>query len=259
MIDMHSHAIYDIDDGSKNVEQTIRMLKQAQETGFDAICFTPHYMDDDGYKPTKTVINLKLERIKELAKVENINLNFYLGEEVFIFPKLLDKIKDFYTLNDSKYLMIELPLLEDVNYLDDIIDGLLDKGIVPVLAHPERYFVVSSDFKYIESLCEKGVLLQVNLNSLVGHYGKEAQRLAVKLLKRNMVAFVASDAHSSSGYHKCKESLAVLKDLVGEDKFMELTSINPNKVLLNIDIKPWGGKMEIIKSSRFFIKSLLRK
>jgi len=257
MIDLHCHAIYDVDDGSKNIEQTIRMLKQAQDSGFDAICFTPHYMED-GYKTSKNVLQRKLERIIDVCKYEDIKMDFYLGEEIFIFPSLPEKLDDLLTLNNSKYVLFELPLVEEAKFVDDVVYKLQSMGKVPILAHPERYLKTYTDFKYIENLAKRGVLLQVNLNSLVGHYGKEAQKIAMKLLKQDMVSLVASDAHTSAGYAKCKESLATLKKLVGEDKFMKLTSLNPNKVLLNLDVEPWNdNKIEQLRiRTSFFVKSL---
>ena len=259
MIDLHSHAIYDVDDGSKNIEQTIRMLKQAQEIGFDAICFTPHYMED-GYRTSKNVLQKKLERIIDVCKWENIKIDLYLGEEVFIFQDLADKLDDILTINDSRYILFELPLTQDVSYLDDVIYRLQSYGRVPILAHPERYLRSAKDFKFLENLAKKGVLLQVNINSLTGHYGNDAKKLATKLIKQDMVAFVATDAHSSAGYLKASEGLAEFTRLVSYDKFMKLTSINPNKILLDLDVEPWQyNKIEQIKvKGGFFVKKLKR-
>lgn len=252
MIDLHCHAIYDVDDGSKNIEQTIRMLKMAKDVGYDTICFTPHYNENE-YKNSKVVIETKLKRIERAIKTEELNINLCLGEEILVFKDLASKLDDVYTLNNSRYLLIEIPLLEEVSYIDDVIDKLKAKGIIPILAHPERYFKTFKNFKYIENLVENGVLLQLNINSLIGHYGKVAQKLALKLIKRDMIAFVATDSHSSAAYYKSKQGLERLKQLVSPEKYDELTRINPEKILKNEEITLNENFSAPIIKKRFFI------
>jgi protein-tyrosine phosphatase len=266
MVDLHCHAIYDVDDGSKNIDQTIRMIKNAEEIGYDAICFTPHYMED-GYRTSKVVLEQKLNRIRDLVKLEGIRVDLYLGEEIFIFPDLAENIDDVLTLNNTKYVLFELPLLESLNYVDDVVYKLQSLGFVPILAHPERYYRTVTDFKYIEDLAKKGVLLQININSLIGRYGKQAKLLATKMLKKDMCAIVATDAHSSTGYISAKESLEILEKIVGEDKAYELTSTNPRKILNNEEVNPWSYRKlekknnnhESIFKKVFFISKLIKK
>lgn len=235
MVDIHNHIIYDCDDGSESVEQSVRMLKAASEAGITDICFTPHYMED-GYKSSRSDLERKVDILKKEISNEGINMNLFLGEEIFIFPSLPEHLNDVICLNDSKYILFELPLIEDASFADDVIYKLFSYGKVPILAHPERYMITHRNFEYIERLVEKGVLMQINLNSLIGHYGKEAKNIAIKLLKEDMVQFVASDAHSSAGYASYGDSIRVLKKLVSEDKFKEITEDNQRKVLLNQDI-----------------------
>ena len=234
MIDIHCHIVYGVDDGSKNIEQSIRMIKQAISTGFTKICLTPHYMED-GYRSSRSVLEEKLKNIKEELKKEKIDIDLMLGEEIFIFPNLAKKLDDVVTLNDSKYILIEFPLIEDIQYIDEVIYELQTRGKTVILAHPERYYKAFKDFSFIENLVDKGVLLQVNINSIVGHYGKDAQKLAYKLLREDLVTFLASDSHSSAGYLKAKESLEVIKKLIGEEKLIKLTETNPSIVINNKD------------------------
>ncbi|MBQ9280430.1 MAG: hypothetical protein IJ215_05260 [Clostridia bacterium] len=235
MIDIHNHTIFAVDDGSRNIEQSIRMIKAARKVGVTEICFSPHYMED-GYRTEREVLLSKVEEIQKCLKKEGIEMNLYLGEEVFIFPDMAENLDKIVSLNDSRYILFELPLLEEVNYVDEVVYRLMSLGKVPVLAHPERYFITSKDFSVIENLAQKGVLLQINLNSLIGHYGKEAKKLAVRLLKADMVQFVGSDAHSSAGYEKLAESIPVLEKLVGVEKAKELMVDNPRKALHDEEI-----------------------
>ncbi|MBR2289887.1 MAG: hypothetical protein IJ867_04650 [Clostridia bacterium] len=243
MIDIHNHIVYDCDDGSRDLEQSIRMIKAAKEAGFDTICFTPHYMED-GYRSEKQELLDKVETIKRRLAEEQLEMELHLGEEIFIFPDLPEHLDRVVCLNDSKYLLFEIPLMEEISYIDDVVYRLFTLGKVPILAHPERYLATAKDFSFVEKLCEKGVLLQININSLSGHYGKDAKRIATRLLKQDMVHFIGSDAHSSAGYLKVAESVQVLKKLVSEKKVKEITEENPRKVLLNQEIEAKDFKIE---------------
>lgn len=235
MIDIHNHIIYDVDDGSQSIEQSLKMLKTAKDVGYNEICFTPHYMED-GYKTDKEVLIFKVDKIKELLDKEKLDIRLYLGEEVFIFPDLAQNFDKIVSMNDSKYILMEFPLVEEISYIDDVIYKILAYGKVPIIAHPERYMASSKDFSFVQNLLKKGALLQMNFNSLIGHYGKEAKDLAIKLLKNDMVQFIGTDAHSSAGYHSILQSMEVLRKLVSDEKIKELTEINPKKVLLNEEI-----------------------
>lgn len=236
MIDIHSHALYECDDGSTSIEQSLEMIRTANDIGVTDIFFTPHYMED-GYKNDREVVYQKIDTLKQKLATENINVNLHCGEEVFIFPHVDEEVDEkIICLNNSRYVLIELPLIENVNYLADVVYNLLSKGKVPIIAHPERYFIVEKDISFVENLIDKGALIQINANSLVGRYGKEAEKLAIKLLKRNMVHFVASDAHSVHGYKLLSESMERLKELVSEDKFNEITRENQKKIILDQEI-----------------------
>ena len=222
MIDIHNHIIYACDDGSQSLDQSIRMIKAAKEAGITAICFSPHYMED-GYKTEREVLLQKVEDIRGRLAEEKIEMDLYLGEEVFIFPDLPEHLDSVVCLNDSKYILFEIPLMEEISYIDDVVYRLFTLGKVPILEHPERYLATAKDFSFVEKLHEKGVLLQININSLAGHYGKDAKKLAIRLLKQNMVQFVGSDAHSSASYHSLPGSMEILKKLVSEEKIRQNT------------------------------------
>lgn len=236
MIDIHSHALYDCDDGSKNIEQTIKMLKTAKESGIESIFFTPHYMED-GYKNDKNSIYKKIESLKGIVKEQNLDIELYCGEEIFIYPNLDEDFEKIISLNNTKYILIELPMIESINYLDDVIYRILANDKIPIIAHPERYLITEKNISFVEDLINKGALMQINVNSLTGCYGKTAEKIAKKLLKKNLVHFVASDAHSTHGYKKVSESLNILRKVVSAEKFNEITFENQQKLIQNKEIK----------------------
>lgn len=236
MIDIHNHIIYSVDDGSQSIEQSVRMMKAAWQVGVTDICFTPHYMED-GYRTERRFLEEKVATLERYIASERIPIKLYLGEEIFIYPTLAANLDKMICLNDSRYILVELPLVEEVSFVDDVFYQLFSAGKVPILAHPERYMVVEKDFTYLENLAQKGVLLQMNLNSLVGHYGKGAKKNAIRMLKKGMVDLVGSDAHSSAGYEMMEDSLKALGKYVRQERLNELLEENPRKVLQNKEIE----------------------
>ena len=113
-----------------------------------------------------------------------------------------------------------------------VISELINYDYIPIIAHPERYKIVQKDINKAYNMIEKGALLQCNFSSFIGHYGHEAQKVAVKLLKKDKIAFLGSDAHRSEGvYTRIEEVLTKLEKTVGYEKIEEITVSNPQKIL----------------------------
>jgi len=233
MKDMHSHILYGIDDGSKNLAESLDILKKLSSEGVTDIMFTPHYIENSKYncdnKKKKSLFN----EIKKEIKKENININIYLGNEVMVnnnLVKLLDK--DIITLNNSRYLLIELPMTKEFPDLDLVINELKENGITPIIAHPERYRYVQKNYKWLSDYLEMGVLFQGNYESLFDKYGKDARKALKKLLKHKMIHFLGSDTHRSTSKCNLKELKKKLKRIVSDEKIINsLMNDNFNKVI----------------------------
>lgn len=216
MVDFHTHILYGVDDGAKTPEDTIKMLKEAREVGFDKIILTSHYMEDY-YKSDVLERNKKKMAIETYIQKQNIDLKLYLGNEIFITENLIGLLKSgkICTQNNTGYMLFELPFnIKPINIFDLIFEMQSHK-IIPVLAHPERYSYFYSEPEIFYELVQKGVLLQVNFGSFIGEYGRRAKIMAEKLLTCNLVHFLGSDVHKpNSIYKKMSEILDVLTDLV---------------------------------------------
>lgn len=196
MIDLHSHIIYDIDDGSKSIEESIEMLKELSISGVSDIFLTPHYILDSKMQNTKKEKIEKFNIILEEIKKNNIDINIYLGNEIYIDSEIIKKInKEALTLNNSKYILLEFPMSGEFNNSYGIISGLIKKGYKVVLAHPERYETVKKDIHVLDEYKEIGVLFQCNTGSLFGEYGKDSKKTLIKLLKNNYIDLIGSDIH----------------------------------------------------------------
>ena len=240
MIEMHCHLLAAIDDGVKSIGESIDTIKMLVSLGYKKIVITPHYINGTSYNVNnmdKYKLFLELQkRIKE----ENIDIELYLGNEVFIDESILEDLKagKCCTINSSRYVLVEISRNDIINNLDNILFKLLNRGIVPIMAHPERYLVVKKDKSVLDDWVNSGVLLQVNFESISGKYGKDAKKLFEYILKNNLASFIGGDIHGPGSdffkdYEKNKKK--ILK-LIGEDKYNELISVNPLKLINNEDI-----------------------
>lgn len=255
MIDVHTHIIPNIDDGSKSVEETFNLIKEAANAGFNKIISTSHYMEDyyeSEVKERKAWIDALNQKIQE----QNINVKLYLGNEIYLSSniiKLLEEEKAS-TLNNTSYVLFEMPLNSKPLELYDTLFEMLRCKLVPILAHPERYSFVQKDPELIYDLIEKGVLMQCNFGSFIGYYGTKAEIIAKQLLLKNMVHFLGSDVHKQESiYPKIPKILSEIKKIVGEDKLHELTEINPELVLNNKKIE-----VDDPKHLKFSFKEVLK-
>lgn len=235
MKDLHTHILFGVDDGCKDISESISLLKEAEKQGITELVITPHYIKSTKYTCNNEEKKKRFIELQETAKKENINIKLYLGNEVYItedFIKLLKK-GEIQTINDSKYLLLEFPMGNMLFNTKDIIYELVVSGYVPVLAHPERYRIFQKHPDHIEEYLRMGVLLQGNYKSLYGKYGKEAKKTLTYYLKKNKITFLGSDCHHEKDF-KLKKLKKKLKSLVKSDNIVEdLLENNFNKVISN--------------------------
>ena len=213
MIDIHSHILFGIDDGSKNIETSIEILKDAVDNGVTDIILTPHYIEDSDYSCNNIDKEEVFDILKQRVKAENININLYLGNEIFINDNISKYIeeKEIAPLNYSKYILVELPMGRMSNNTKNIFFELIREGYTVILAHPERYRYMQKDDKKLEELLDMGILLQGNYRSLFGYYGKDAKKALRKYIKNKWISFLGSDIHRNDGYNLKKLEKSILK------------------------------------------------
>lgn len=237
MIDMHSHVIPTIDDGSRSVQETYNMINEAKEAGFTDIMLTSHFLLNN-YEPSIEELILWKNKLQEILDNNNIGITLHSGMEIYISDNLetLIKEKRVLTLNGSKYILIELPLSTTVNYLDYILYYLESISIKPIIAHPERYKCVQDNPDIVQNYINRGALLQCNYASILELYGKNAKKTVKTLLKRNQVHFLGSDCHRERTiYPSIPEAVKKIKKIIGDEKFYTISTKNPQKVLNNLE------------------------
>ena len=241
MIDIHSHILPNIDDGAKSVEETFHLIKEAKKAGFKGIISTSHYME--GYYETDNAerevwVNAIYEKLQE----QNLDIRLYLGNEIYFSENIINLLKEgkASTINETNYVLFEMPLNAEPLNLYDVIYEMLQYEIIPILAHPERYSFVQREPELIYDLIQKGVYMQADYGSIIGQYGRKAQFIVKKFLENNMIHFLGSDVHrQNTVYPKIPIILQELEKIIGKEKLKELTTINPKLVLQNeqIDIE----------------------
>jgi len=234
MIDIHNHLLFGIDDGSKSIEESIDVLNDMYKYGYTDIILTPHYIKDSKYNSSR-INNYK--RLKELrnALIENdININLFLGNEIYIDEDIFELIKNgiVSTLNNTRYILIELPMSGEYEDYKYIFSDLMRKGCKIILAHPERYIAFQKDFNKIYELEKLGVYFQSNLGSIVGDYGIEAEKTIKRLLKEKKIAFLATDIHHKKhDYNKWEMAKEIALKYISEEEYNILTVDNPKELL----------------------------
>lgn len=193
--DIHSHLIPGIDDGSPNMEISIKMVKKFVELGYEKIVTTPHVMCDY-YQNTPDKILKGLDQLREELQKQNINVDISAAAEYNLddgLQALIDK-KEILTFGDN-HVLFELPFMQEPRNLQEIIFNFQMAGYKPILAHPERYTFWYDSFERYDELKSRGVLLQMNLLSLTNHYSPQTRKIAEKMVDANLVDAVGTDCH----------------------------------------------------------------
>jgi tyrosine-protein phosphatase YwqE len=195
LVDIHSHLIPGIDDGSKSMEQSVEMITRLKNMGFKKLITTPHIMQYE-YDNTPDIILGGLKELQEVLKQKNIDIEIEAASEYFLDQHFLELIqkKDLLTFGDN-YLLFELSYTIKPVILENAVFSMISQGYNPVLAHPERYLFMHKNFDEYRELKEKGVLFQVNLNSFSGYYSKVVKDIANRLAEEGMIDFIGSDTH----------------------------------------------------------------
>lgn len=208
--DMHAHLLPGIDDGAKDMEEALKLIKGLKDLGFSKLIATPHIYPDY-YPNTSKIIREKLEEVKLALSDAGIDMPLEAAAEYFLddqFQALLDA-DDLLTL-PGRYLLFEMSFFAPYPLVAEVVYNLRMKDYKPVLAHPERYnyYHSSKGFEALEVLWHAGVRMQVNLLSLEGAYGGSVKKQAVRLLEAEMVSFLGTDLHNM----KHLEALKGMKD-----------------------------------------------
>lgn len=227
MIDLHCHLLPGIDDGSKNMETSLRLAKEAVDNGVTHALLTPHHMNGVYINHKSDVLRLT-EEFQEAINDAGIELTVFPGQEVRINGDLLQALDDddiLFADEGNKYLMLEFPDDDVPTYTTDMIYQLQMRGIVPIIVHPERNTKIMKHPEIIHQLLEKGCLSQITASSYVGTFGEKVENFSRQLITTGQAYILASDTHDLPGRkYEMKEAFEKMKSELGKnhaDEFKE--------------------------------------
>jgi protein-tyrosine phosphatase len=241
LIDIHLHILPGVDDGPETMDQMLALAHALVQEGIHGAIATPH-CNDEFPRLSAAEIQSRVYDVQRMLDRYAIPLRLFPGPEVLIKPGLVGDIQAgrIATLNSSRYLLLEL---WNSTWLPGIAKRVIAElravGIIPVLAHVERYLAIQQDHSRLSTLLQQGALAQVTASSLAGMQGKSTRRCAEALLNKGLVHFLASDAH---GRHKrppgVTAGLQAATRLLGHERVYQMVEVWPMTILQNEVLYP---------------------
>ena len=219
LVDIHCHILPGIDDGSKDWETSIKLAHAAVKDGITHAVVTPHTLNGRYLNHKKDVIKLTAEYQKGL-KDENIPLTVFPGQEVRIsgdLPQALDGDDILFLDEDGRYMLLEFPSDDVPSYAKDMIFKIMQRGITPIIVHPERNSRILKEPVILQELIEQGCLVQITASSYIGTFGKDIEEMSRKFIEAGQCSCFASDAHDlPKRQYEYSEALEKLSNEFGQ-------------------------------------------
>lgn len=213
--DIHCHILPGLDDGAKSLDESLEMALLMEQAGIREIYATPH-IKSDIYPNDRQTISEAAGELKGALEKNNIAVKLHYAAEYFIDMFFIDKLdsgEELLTL-DGRHILVESSMQREPLFLYDVLFRIQSRGYRPVMAHPERYVYYGKDPSPFRKMRKAGCLLQMNLLSLSGHYGKPAQDIARMLVKNNLFDLIGTDAHGP--HHGRRLTEAAVAKTAGE-------------------------------------------
>ena len=238
MIDIHSHIVFDVDDGPQSRGESKVLLEEAYAQGVRTIVSTSHRRKGM-FETPEDKIAANFSEVKQLAQEIGPDLTILYGAEIYFSGDALEKLeKDLIPrLNGTRYALIEFSMNTPYRDIHSALSKILLLGITPVIAHIERYHALENDEKRVKELINMGCYTQINSSSvlkpkLFGDAHKFMKKRAAYFLEKNLVHVVASDMHNLDNRPPfMKEAYELITKKYGRDRAQDLFETNPAKIL----------------------------
>jgi len=240
MIDLHTHLLWDWDDGPDDRAQALEMCRVAVKDGVKTIALTPHVFRLSRYGDNLDVLRQRMVDFAEA--MGEVPLDFHWGAEVFVHPEVVSSIERYgFTLDNTNYVFIEFPSDAVPPGSANLVYNLMAKGYVPIISHPERNRGFMERPELLYDLVQTGCVAQVTAMSLTGEFGRETRSAAGLFLEHNLVQIIASDAHSSMMRPPVLSgAVDAARKIVGEAKAIAMVTEIPQAILENKVLPDWG-------------------
>ena len=235
IIDMHCHVMPGVDDGARDMETSLEMLRIAEKSGITHMILTPHHKPaHHNVSPEHNVLYRK--RLREEAKNQGINVKLFSGNEIYYSHETMEELiqGQVCPLAGSDYVLVEFHPTNPFKEIQNAAGRVQAAGYIPIVAHVERYSDIVSHPSNVNDLIDMGCYIQVNASSVMGKYGFGISHFTRKLLKEGLVHFISSDAHDTkSRAPRLSECRDYVERKFGEDYAKELFFLNAANVIRN--------------------------
>ena len=231
--DIHNHILPGVDDGSGCMSETMQMLQEEYQQGVRHIVFTPHYRRGMFAIPREEIQTV-YERVCVAAREQFVDMEFYLGCEYYVHKEdtgiVLNDIS--YQMPGARSVLLEFSYEKSFQSICEIIRKTVQSGMIPILAHIERYECLCGNLNNVASLRNDGAKIQINADSLLGKHGFGMKRFCMKVLKEDIVDFIASDAHDTVNRTvNMKAAIEVVRKKYGSGKAESIFVTGPEQLL----------------------------
>jgi protein-tyrosine phosphatase len=237
LIDLHSHLLPGIDDGSKDLAMSLAMARMAAADGISTIACTPHILPGV-YNNSGPAIRKAVARLADSFAEAGIPISAVTGADVHIAPDLDLQLRDgrALTLNDSRYFLLEPPHHVLPPRLEDLTFTVQAAGYVPILTHPERLSWLERHYDLIGRLVSSSVLMQITAGSVMGRFGRRPRYWAERMLDEGLCHLLATDAHNTAQRApRMADARDVVAQRLGDDEAINLVLRRPQGILNNLD------------------------
>lgn len=242
MIDLHTHLLWDWDDGPDDPHQSRVMCRIAQKDGTKTVCLTPHLFRMTRHHDDLGVLQQRMVEFEKEMRSAEIPLEFHWGAEVFVHAEVARAIERYrFTVDQTSYVFLEFASEGVPVGAAHMLAHLMGKGFVPIISHPERNRGFATRPELLYEFVNMGCAAQVTAASLTGELGKEVRATAGLFMVNNLVHIIASDAHRAIGRPPgLSRAVAAAAKIVGESKAVAMVTEIPQAILDNKALPDWG-------------------
>jgi len=229
------------------------MARLAVADGVHTMVATPHNLEW-GPEMGKGLVDAKVEEVRAALRQAGVGLNLITGVEAYLTPDLPRQVdgQEAFCIGDTPYILVELPLQHYPSYTDQVIFELQVKGLIPILAHPERNAVLVEEPQRLYGLVERGLIAQLTAASLMGRFGRHIQDAAIFFLEHNLVHIIASDSHGLQRRSPVlSAAVAVASGIVGQERARAMVTNVPEAIISGRRF-PWPAPIPLKLKRRFF-------
>ncbi len=234
MIDLHNHVIPGLDDGSKTLEMSLKMLRCAADQGITDVVNTVHFQTSrlDGITFEYKLVKSKIEELQIELDKEDIPIKLHFSAEVFYLPNLFElKDNPLLTFGHGKYMLVEFPMDQIPNGCYEVFFQLKLAGVTPIIAHPERNKPIQKDLSIVRKLIRGGCVIQIDAGSITGTLGSASEVAALEIIRQGCCHLIGSDAHDDNRRNfLLADALEFVKEILGETA-INLVTTNPKCIL----------------------------